>query len=54
MDYVSDAVQFVKNHLGLYTDSSWDVEKKYTKPLLPIWKIKDHPCLIYLMKTGEE
>ena len=52
MEAISDAAHFLSARVHLLNKRQVDVEEKHSKPLLHIWEIRHHPCLVYLMKGG--
>ena len=55
MELIYDAARFLSEKVAVLHQAKdpEDVEEKYSKPLLHVWEIRHHPCLVYLMKAGK-
>ena len=55
MELIHDAAHFISDKVAKFQQEKDpdDVEEKYSKPLLHVWEIRHHPCLVYLMKAGK-
>ena len=55
MELIYDAAHFISDKVAKLQQEKDpdDVEEKYSKPLLHVWEIRHHPCLVYLMKAGK-
>ena len=55
MELIYDAARFISDKVTVLHQAKGpeDVEEKHSKPLLHVWEVRHHPCLVYLMKAGK-